>query len=577
MIRNYFKIAIRQFTKNKGFSFINIMGLAIGLAVSIVGFLYVVKETSYDRFHENSNRIYRVALDVVHGSYKTKMAVSPAIYAPTMSNDFPEIDKITRVYDNKDFEFEYEGKTFMENEVFQVDSTFFDIFTFPVIQGKTSSLLNEPNCAVITKSIAIKYFGDRNPIDKILSDGEHNFKIISVVEDVPKYSHFHFKIALSLISFDGYYNNPSWMESSVKTYVMLKNDADYKLFESKLPKFIDQYFHNIDRYKKRFSDDQDKWKIHLQPLTSIHLNSHLFGEFEVNGKKEYVNIFLTLSVFILVVACINFINLATAKSEKRSKEIGIKKVIGASKIGLIKQFISESIITSFVALFLALIFVELILIILPKLVGIEMNMSYTSNIYIIPALLFLGLIVGIVSGIYPAMVLSAFRPIIVLKANKIGRNGSKWFRNALVVFQFIISVIFIIGAFIISSQINLLLKGELGFNKEKVVVINNAHFVGSSILAMKEDIRILPFVSEVAHSNRLPGESFNSRFCNSEGKNEKIPVDVFYSDESVKDVLELELIKGRYFSKEYLTDSFAVVINEETEKRLGLDEVLEKK
>ena len=577
MFSNYFKITIRQFLRNKGYSFLNVLGLSIGLAVSILGFLYVLNETSYDRFHKNSERIHRVVVDAAIGAAKMNMAVSPAVYAPTMYHDFPEIDKITRIYNNKDFEFEYEGKKFIEKEVFQVDSTFFDIFTFPVIQGKTSNLLNEPNCAVITKTIAIKYFGDRDPINKILSDGANNFKIIAVIEDIPKHSHFHFKIALSLISFDGYYNNPSWMESSVKTYVMFRNDTDHKLFENKLPDFINRYLYNSDRYKKLFAKEQNHYKLQLQPLTSIHLSSDLFGEFEVNGKKEYVNIFLTLSIFILVVACINFINLSTAKAEKRAKEIGVKKVVGASKISLIKQFIGESIITSFVALILALMFVELILVSLPNLVGIKMQMPYLSNIYFIPTLILLGLIVGVVSGIYPAMVLSAFRPIIALKAKNKGRKGSNLFRNVLVVFQFVISVILIIGAFVISSQIDLLLKGDLGFKKERVIIINNANLLGESISAIKNEINTLPFVSKVAHANRMPGESFNSRICRIEGESDSFSIDIFFSDEDLKEVLEFQILKGRYFLKDYGTDSLAIVINEEAEKAIGGENVLGRK
>ena len=574
MFRNYIKIAIRQFSRNKGFSLINIMGLSIGIAVSVIGLLYVFNELSYDRFHKDSDRIYRIAVDALSGTTEIYQTYTAAAYAQALYDDFPEIDKITRI-SPWDLEFEYGNKKFIENGVFVVDSTFFDIFTIPVIQGETSNLLNEPYCAVLTKSTAQKYFGNDNPINQIIVAGTSSYKVIAVVEDLPKNSHFHFNIALSLISFDGYYNNPQWFNNNYLTYIKLHKNVDYKKVEARFPDFVDKYLFG-GTYAQQ-SEGGNKWELYLQPLTSIHLNSDLRGEFEANGRKEYVFIFLMVSIFILLIACINFINLSTARAAKRAKEVGIRKVVGSNKANLIKQFIGESIITSFAALILALLFVEIILAFLPSLIGIEIEMPYLSNFYTIPALVLLGLIVGLLSGAYPALVLSAFKPILVLKGNVQKGNGTNWFRNSLVIVQFVISIILIIGTLVISKQLNLLQNENLGFDKESIIVINNIRTVRNSVQVMKNDLSTLPYVQTVSYSNKIPGTRLTNWGCIAEGREGGFTLNVLYADENFEDVFNLGFSKGRYFSKSYGTDSMAIIINEEAEKLIGFEEVLGKR
>ncbi|MBU1011606.1 MAG: ABC transporter permease [Bacteroidetes bacterium] len=571
MIKNYFKTTFRIFMRNKGYTFLNIFGLSIGMAISIIGLLYVFNELSYDRFNKNADRIHRIAVEALSGTTEIYQTYTAAAYTKALYDDFPEIEKITRIA-SWDFEFEYQDKNFIENEVFIVDSTFFDIFTIPVIAGKPDRLLNEPNCVVLTESTAKKYFGNANPINQIIRSDTVSYKVIAVVQDVPKNSHFHFNIALSLISIDGSYNNPAWFANNFRAYILLHKNVDYKAVEAKFPAFVDKYLFG-GTYAER-SSGGNKWELYLQPLLSIHLNSDLRGEFEANGRKEYVNVFLIVSIFILLIACINFINLSTAKSTRRAKEVGIRKVIGSGKLELIKQFIGESLTTSFIALILALVFVEIILALLPEFIGLDLQMPYFSIIYTIPGLIFLGIFVGIISGIYPAMVLSAFRPIVVLKGTLSQGGKSAWLRNALVIFQFMISVILIIGTFVISSQLNLLQNENLGFNKEEVIVINNTSTLGNSIQVVKNEISTLPFVQNVSFSSRLPGIPLSNWGCRAEGREGGFTLNLFYSDEDLDDVLNLELTKGRYFSKEYGTDTLAIIINEEAEKLIGFDEIL---
>ena len=575
MIKNYFKTTFRIFMRNKGYTFLNIFGLSIGIAICIIGLLYVFNELSYDRFNKNADRIHRIAVEALSGTTEIYQTYTAAAYTQALYDDLPEIDKITRIA-SWDFEFEYHNKKFIEKDVFIVDSTFFNIFTIPVIKGEASVLLNEPYTAVLTKSTAQKFFGDEDPINQVIRWDTTNFKVVAIVEDLPVNSHFHFTVAVSLISFDGFYNNPAWFANNFRAYIMLHKNVDYKEVEAKLPAFVDKYLYG-GTYSERTAGGGNKWELYLQPLLSIHLNSDLRGEFEANGSKEYVYLFLIVSVFILIIACINFINLSTARAIKRSKEVGIRKVIGSNKMELIRQFIGESIITSFIALILALIFVEIILRFLPTLIGMDLSISYFDNFYTIPILILLGLIVGVLSGFYPAMVLSAFRPILILKANQQGASKSFDLRNALVIFQFMISVILIMGTLIVSSQLNLLQNENLGFDKEQVIILKNTSSMQGSIQTIKNELLSLPFVNNVSHSNRLPGVQLNNWGCRAEGREGGFTLNVFYTDEDFDDVLKLELSKGRYFSRDFGTDTMAMIINEEAEKLIGFDDILGKR
>ncbi len=571
MISNYFKTTFRIFMRNKGYTFLNIFGLSIGMAISIVGLLYVFNELSYDRYNEKADRIHRIAVEALFGTTEIYQTYTAAAYTQALYSDFPEIEKITRIA-NWNFEFEYQDKKFVEKKVFMVDSTFFDIFTIPVVKGQTSTLLSQPNCAVLTESTAKRYFGNVDPINQVITSDSTNYKVIAVVEDVPKNSHFHFDMALSLYGFDGFYDRKGWFANNFKQYILLHKNVDYRKVEARFPAFVDKYLYG-GKYAER-NASENKWELYLQPLKSIHLNSDLRGEFESNGRKEYVNVFLIVSIFILLIACINFINLSTAKATKRAKEVGIRKVVGSGKFDLIKQFIGESLTTSFVALILSIIFVELILVYLPTFIGIDLEMPYFTNLYTIPGLIILGVLVGVISGVYPAIVLSAFRPIVVLKGSLSQGSKSSWFRNALVIFQFMISVFLIIGTLVISNQLNLLQNENLGFDKEKVIVIKNTSTLGSSIQVVKNEIGHLPFVQNVSFSSKLPGTQLSNWGCKVDGREGGFSVNVFNADEDFAEVLKLELSRGRYFSKDYGTDTFALIINEEAEKLIDFDDVL---
>lgn len=575
MFVNYLKTAIRHFKRNKAYTVLNILGLSIGIAVCIIGILYVNNELSYDRFHKNANLIHRVAVDALIGNTAIYQTYTSAPMAQAFYDFFPEIEKVNRIRVLRNELIEFEDVSIKEKEVFLVDSTFFEMFTFPAVKGQSEKLLYEPYTAVLTESTAKRYFGNEDPIGKVIKNDTLGFRVISVVEDIPENSHFHFTMVLSVTSFEGIYNNPGWFSNNFRTYIMLHEDVDYNDVQARLPEYTNKYLYN-GNYQDAASKG-NKWELYLQPLTSIHLNSNIRGEFEANEKKEYVYIFLAVSIFILLIACINFINLATAKSAGRAKEVGIRKVAGSRKAELIRQFLGESLLTSFISLIVALLLVEIGLTFLPDLTGVELQMPYLSIPFTIPVLLLLGLFVGLIAGIYPALVISSFKPIVALKTQVIKNKGSAWFRNFLVVFQFIISVFLIIGTFIIYRQLDLLQNEKLGFNKEQIIVVYDPHVLDNNIDAFKNDIKSLPFVKAASYSHTLPGRGLNNIGFRADSQNEGITLNLILTDKDFADVYELGILEGRFFSDAYGTDTTAALINEEALKLLNYQNPINKK
>ncbi|MBU2652409.1 MAG: ABC transporter permease [Bacteroidetes bacterium] len=566
MFRSFLISAFRNIFKYKTFSFINIAGLSIGIAVSIFGFLYVYHELSYDKFNKNSEKIYRIAVDALIGSTDIYQTFTPAPMAQALYNEFPEIDKVCRITNPTEIEYTVGEKNYLIENTFYTDSTFFEIFTFPVVYGKTSKLLNEPYTAVLTKSTAVKLFGDRNPVDEIIEKDSTVFKIIAVVEDVPANSHFNFDLALSLTSFDGMYNDNNWFNNNFRTYIMTHENADADNIQERLPDFTDKYLFN-GRYSENTAKG-NKWVLYLQSLECIHLDSHIRGEFKPNGNREYVQIFMIVSIFILLIACVNFINLSTARSATRAKEVGIRKVVGSNRRILFWQFFGESMLITFFSLLIALSIVEIV-IGLSDFTGLDFSMSYLSNPYTIPLLLLLVLIVGTISGIYPAMVLSSYRPLVVLKEKGITSKGAGWFRSVLVVIQFTISVGLIVGTVVISKQLNLLQNVNLGFDKEHVVTIENVDLLKGNTRSFIHDIKQLSFAEEASNAHRLPGMRLINIGFGVNNFETNFSLNLILCDENLLDVLKFELLAGRFFSGDFPTDTAAIVINESAVKTLG--------
>jgi putative ABC transport system permease protein len=319
---SHLNVLFRNIIRNKGYYFLNVLGLAVGIACSILIFLYVQYELNYDRYNVNHDRIFRIAVDGVAGNTMIYQVFTPAPLPQALYAEFPEIEKITRISDRSEVKTRYKDIVFNEDRVFLVDSTFSQIFSHTVLMGNPATALSEPFSVVITKSMASKYFKDEKPINKILTLDDEEYRVTAVLEDVPEQSHFHFDFLLSLTSFDGFYNQESWWWNSFACYLLLHPDANYKALEAKFPDFVKKYLFEGRDYEEQIAKG-NKWDYYLQPLTSIHLNSDVAGEFEANGNQKYISIFLIVSVFILFMACVNFMNLSTAKSTRRAKEVGV--------------------------------------------------------------------------------------------------------------------------------------------------------------------------------------------------------------------------------------------------------------
>ena len=581
MIKNYLKVAIRNIIKHKGFSIINIVGLAIGIACSILILLFVAHELSYDKFHEKAERIHRIAVRASVGDTKIRQTYSSSATFKKLLEDFPEIEVAVKFLKLGRTPINLGEKTFFESRFFAVDSTFFDVFTIPLIHGNPKTVLANPNTMVISKNTALKYFGGTDAVGKILradfsyDPGSIDFEITGVSENVPANSHFHYDLLVSSATFPTYINDPGWSSNNFISYVVLKEGTSSEWFDAKLKEFTRKHMGG-----ERFDAWVAKgnfWEYFLQPVTKIHLNSDLNGEFEANGNETYVYIFSAISIIILLIACINFMNLSTAKSSLRAKEVGMRKVVGSGRNRLVVQFLSESVLLSFISLALGMVIVISLLPLYKNLIGRQLEIHYFDNFIVIPSLLALGLIVGVISGAYPAFFLSSFKPISALKGKTIGSKGGSWLRNILVIFQFTISIFLIIGTLVVNQQLKFFQNIKLGFDKKQVLVIRNPGSLGNNIVPFKEALRKQSSIIDVSGSNTLPGRGFSNIGFGAEGVDKSFTLNLCVCDYDFLDTLKLELVQGRFFSRDFITDSHAAVLNEKAVELLGWDDPIGKK
>jgi putative ABC transport system permease protein len=583
MFKNYLKIAMRNFFKHKGFSFINIFGLAVGVACCLMIVLYVFDEISYDRYHEKADQIYRVGIDGFINNIEFHGVITCSPMAKTLVREFPEIEAATRLRNFGFPVFRYEDKVFSEERVFWVDRSFFDIFTVPFIKGDPRTALTEPNTIVLTRSMALKYFSREDPLGKsINADQRRDYLITGVVEDVPHNSHFHYDFLASLSTYDDS-RSPIWISNNYYTYVLLRKDASPKAFEAKLVELVKKYVGPQIKVAAGITLDQfyesgGKWGYFIQPLTDIHLHSHLEFEVEPNGDIAYVYIFSIIAIGILLVAGINFVNLATARSVNRAREVAIRKTVGSRKPQLIRQFLAETILMSFIAVLLALIAVQILLPSFNAITGKDLSIPYIENVYTIPALLGMVLMVGILAGIYPAFFLASFDPAIVLKSDTMGRTRKSNLRNVLVVFQFTVSIVLIVGTFIVNRQLKYIQSKNLGFNKDQIIVVKKTDDIGNQIQTFRQELVKNAKVINATNTGRLFGETFgNSAFKLAGATGEETHLlSTYFTDSHFVDTYQIEMAAGRYFEEGRQTDQQSVVLNEAASKELGLTDPIGK-
>ncbi|HEY0608559.1 MAG TPA: ABC transporter permease, partial [Chitinophaga sp.] len=460
MIRNYVKIAFRSLLRHKLYSFINVGGLGLSLFCSLLIGFWVRDELSYDKFHRDPDRIYRVVKDfVTRDGSRTPDATTPSALAAALRKDLPEIESVTRIYPNwnQQFLIRQTDAQFYEEGVYRVDSSFFDVFTFPFVIGNKQSAFQTPKSVVLTETMARKYFGSENPVGKRLNlriDGG-DFTVTGVLKDVPGNSHFHFDFLIPLRRVDV---NPDtdWSSHTFYTYVKLKPNTSATGFTDKLRMLVRKYqAENLDIF-------------YTQALTDIHLHSKLKWELGRNGDRSYVQILSFIGLFILIIAGINYVNLATARSSQRAREVGVRKVAGAFRRSLIIQFLGESMVVSVLSGMLAIGLVVALLPYFGELVGKGFTVWSYLGLQICLAALGVAMIIGLLAGIYPALFLSSFEPAQVLKSQQIPGTRFSWLRQGLVTFQFWVSVLLMIGTIVVTRQIRFLNTTPLGFDKEQI-------------------------------------------------------------------------------------------------------------
>jgi len=568
MFRNYFTIGLRTLIKNKGYSFLNISGLAVGVTCFILILLFIQDELSYDKYHSKADRIYRVTEKLVPAEFSSSQ---PFSVAPTLLTDYPNyVEEAVRFFNFQSPSLTIESspeKRFNETRFFFVDSTVFEVFDYEFVSGNPETALDAPNKVVLTATTANKYFGNENPVGKRLRY-EHQFDMVvsGIIEDVPKNSHFEFDFLASFSSLRqimgreprGWYWNPAW------TYVLLKEGVAAADLEAQFPAFIEKYFPERLRGKAF---------LYMQPLTDIHLKSHLDFEIRPNSDIIYVYIFSGIAGMVLLIACINFMNLATARSAKRAREVGMRKVLGADRNQLIGQFLSESTLFSLISVALSIPMTILALPFLNKFLQKEITFNLLDNPLLAFSLLSVTILVGLVAGVYPAFVLSAFRPIAVLKGKlNFGKaNFDELFRRGLVVAQFAISMILIIGTMVAYQQLRFFQNSNLGFNKEQVIILPILRTdLSLRFKEVKQQFVQHPEIIDVTTTEFVPGTGYQTHGYTPQGFNETEQYQRLMVGRGFASTMGLQLLAGRDFSENFLTDdSMAVIINETMIRHLG--------
>ncbi|MGB6867483.1 MAG: ABC transporter permease [Candidatus Aminicenantaceae bacterium] len=564
MIKNYIKIALRNLSRHKGYSFINIAGLAIGMTCCILILLWVQDELSFDRFHKNADSIYRVIQDINFSDHSTTWAITQGPLGPSLKEDFPEIENFTRVTGQR-FRLTH-GEHSYDEVLGMADGSIFEMFTFPLIEGDPQTALSDPHSIVLTEEMAKKYFGDEHPIGKVLkADNQYDFLVTGILEEFPLNSHFRYDFLIPFIfGRELEYTVDNWRNSQFSTYVQVQEGIPYQEVVQKISGYL---------YEKPTIEKDAK--LNLQPLTRIHLYSNY--EFDSShGDITYVTIFSLIAFFILLIACINFMNLTTARSANRAREVGLRKVAGAYRRDLVRQFFGESILLAFIALIFAVGIAYLLLSVFNELAAKELSFGISGNIQALLVLLGIAILTGIIAGSYPALFLSAFQPANVLKGTFFSGSKGSAFRKVLVVLQFSLAILLIVCTTIVYNQMNFMRNRKLGYDKEYLVYAVLRGDMRQQFDVVREELLKNPNILAVTSSGTLPtyGYNFSNSLWRWEGQDpdEEILMRASFIDYNYFETFGMEIIEGRSYSKEFSTDpTEALIVNEEAVKVMGMD------
>ncbi|MCX6233936.1 MAG: ABC transporter permease [Bacteroidetes bacterium] len=570
MFFHYFKVALRHLLRNKLFSVINIVGLSIGIAAAILILLYIFNEFSYDRFHENKDRIYRVLVKQDRAESSDITAIATAGIGPSMKEELPEVEDVVRLSSPSGGYLTSQNTNYDIARIVYADSSFFDVFSFHLISGNPKTALTEPYSLVITQETAHRIFGDKGALNEMVTlDGKNPLRITGIIENPPANSQLQFE---ALIAFSTLYKMPDMFLDwdggwNYYTFVALNNQANTEQLATRFPDFMERHINvKYKQYGVILS-------LMLEPLTKVHLFSIADYDSDTKGDLPTIIIFSVIAVFILLIACINFMNLSTAQSVYRAKEVGMRKVVGATKSEIIKQFLGESLVISFLSFILALAMVNLAMPWFNMLTNTRLDLFHSSNIFLIPSLAALIVITGVIAGSYPAFYMTRFQPTRIIKGVFTSAKGKLVIRNLLVIFQFIISSALILSTLVIFTQTRFLKTKPLGFQKQNIILIPlYSEKVREKYEVVKNAFRTVPGAIDVGATTGVPGHGLTMNGYLPEGMKEPIMIHVMDVDANLLDVLEIPVVKGRGFSRESEADKKAFLINETLARQLNWDD-----
>ncbi|MDP8314560.1 MAG: ABC transporter permease [Candidatus Celaenobacter antarcticus] len=583
MLKNYFKIAFRNLIRHRIFTFINVLGLAIGLVCFILIMLWIQDELSFDRHNSNFEQIYRIGTDTKMGEQEETGTWTAIPLGPALMEEIPEIESAVRLKGNYENLVSFEETSFLLDKIYYTDTEIFDVFSIPLISGSSSDLLTRPKTIVITESTAKQFFKNEDPIGKTLKfDNKTEYEIVGVAKDWPANSHWHFQILASFCTLRSY-TDTNWLSHNLLTYIKTTEGVDEKVLSEKINDLFVQkadplFQQALGTSIKEWEKSGNYYHLRLTPLAKIYLFSPSDNAVGKKGDIRYVYLFAVIGFFILLVACINFMNLTTARSAVRAKEIGIRKVVGSSRKQLIKQFLMESVLISLLSMIIALIGIELLLPYFNNFTAKSLQMNFAGN-FSFPAYFFLAVLIGFIAGGYSAFTLSSFRILSILKGNLFKGKQKVGFRNALVLFQFTISIIVIICTIISVQQMKFINNKKLGFDKDHLLVIERAHILKDQLPVFKEEILTSPAIISASAAFSVPGSCSDGSMYN---KDNNTPDELYYffrlcGDYDYLETMGIPLQEGRIFSQTNEADKNSIIINEAAVRKLGYENPIGRK
>ncbi len=576
MFRNYFIVAFRNLLKYRGHSILNILGLSVGIAISILILILVHDEQSYDKYNENWRRIYRINRIAEVDGTEMDGALTPIALRDAVIGEIPEVEEAVRLLKGSHKRVSYGDIHLSAENFYYTDDSYFSVFSVPLVVGDPETVLAEEFTMVLTESTAQKYFGEEDPIGKVLFlDNGWKFRVTGICRDVPANSHYHFDYLASLKGILEPYEREKWLAEIVSTYILARDDESLEIIESHFPGLVQKHIlENLDDYigenARQFTDD-DRYAFYLQPLSQIHLNSKREGEFEAGTDRTYVIVFTLVAILILVIACVNFMNLATAKSATRAKEVALRKVVGATRRQISIQFLSESILFSFISLVLSFVVLELLLRPFNAYTGKNLDIFYFDNLWMIPIFLTGAVLIGVFAGSYPAFYLSSFKVLNILKGKNFEGMYSTRLRGFLVLSQFTVSIVLFISSMIITQQVKFFRESNLGFNRNNIVVIQRAYALQDQREDFKKALLQHPRINAASVSAGIPGrtiEPFPVR-VDTLGGSRLVYIRPMEADYDFLSTMQMHLVQGGTYLRNDSSCYQSILINETAARQMG--------